>query len=261
MKEKISDSGCLKKIVFKKFDLNLLSSINKCKEFVRSSLHLNPVNNVNLLCEKAYCTRHLLGSIVECGVFQGTSLFTLAAFCREHNIKKKIWGFDSFGGFPKGLIHPYDHPEYFEVLRKEGKITEAHYQGALKRTKHFNNYTHLKSEYFLDVKGAYRTASQFPSVHLVKGTFSETLPQFHEPISLLYIDCDLYKSYLDVLYSLYHHVQEQGVIVFDEYFSYKYPGARMAVDEFFADKSGWFEVYDTNDTFERWCFIKQSNNY
>ena len=167
MKEEIYDSNNLKKTVFKEFNLELLPSINKCKEFVKSSFHLNPANNINLVCEKTYYTRHLTGHIVECGVFQGTTLFTLAAFCHKHNIEKKIWGFDSFSGFPYGPTHPYDHPEYFNFLRKNGKITETHFQGALKRTEQFKSCTHLKSEYFLDVKGAYEKASRFAAIRLV----------------------------------------------------------------------------------------------
>ncbi|HLC17190.1 MAG TPA: TylF/MycF/NovP-related O-methyltransferase [Thermodesulfovibrionia bacterium] len=109
------------RVVLKRFNPDLIPSIERCKELVRTEFNLNPINNVNLLCEKAFLTRHLDGHIIECGVFQGTTLFTLAAFCREHNIKKTIWGFDTFGGFPDGQVHSYDRPEHFNVLKKRGE--------------------------------------------------------------------------------------------------------------------------------------------
>lgn len=59
-------------------------------------------------------------------------------------------------------------------------------------------------------------------------------------IALLHIDADLYQSYLEALNILYAKVQPGGVIVFDEYMDgithVNFPGAKTAIDEFFADK-------------------------
>ena len=59
---------------------------------------------------------------------------------------------------------------------------------------------------------------------------------------------------------LYDRVTPGGVIVFDEVYSYKYPGARDAVDEFFAARQdeGSFEVYEHPSPFERWCFVRKA---
>ena len=100
---------------------------------------------------------------------------------------------------------------------------------------------------------------QFENLKLIKGTFAETLPSFNKDIEILHIDCDLYKAYLDCLNNLYERVVEGGCIIFDEYFSLKYPGARDAVNEFFVGKNGYFENYDSLDNFERWCFINDSS--
>ena len=78
-------------------------------------------------------------------------------------------------------------------------------------------------------------------------------------MNLLHLDCDLYESYLTCLNNLYKNVVNKGVIVFDEYYSHKYPGARIAIDEFFEDKKGTFEYYVTSEGHERWCFIKEEN--
>ena len=46
---------------------------------------------------------------------------------------------------------------------------------------------------------------------------------------------DLYQSYLDVLRQLWPRVRVGGVVAFDEYFDVAaFPGAKAAIDEFFA---------------------------
>ena len=80
---------------------------------------------------------------------------------------------------------------------------------------------------------------------------------FKEKIDILHLDCDLYQSYLDSLNGIYKNINNGGVVIFDEYYSLKYPGARIAVDEFFSNhKSDCFEKYITEDSFERWCVVK-----
>ena len=61
----------------------------------------------------------------------------------------------------------------------------------------------------------------------------------------------------DFLDNLYDNVISGGAVIFDEYYSHKYPGARVAVNEFFLDKKGHFEKYLTDEGHERWCFIKK----
>jgi hypothetical protein len=62
------------------------------------------------------------------------------------------------------------------------------------------------------------------NVELVKGWFSETLPEFlkeHAGAALfLHIDCDLYSSTRDVFEQLEPRIDAGTVIVFDEYFNY-----------------------------------------
>ena len=46
------------------------------------------------------------------------------------------------------------------------------------------------------------------------------------------IDSDLYESYRIILASLYPKLVKGGMIHLDEYFSLKFPGARIATDQF-----------------------------
>ena len=79
------------------------------------------------------------------------------------------------------------------------------------------------------------------------------------PISVFHIDCDLYEPYLECLHSQFKNVVSGGLIVLDEYYSLKYPGARIAVDEFLktlhASKYS-LRMFKT-DNFERWYIEKK----
>jgi hypothetical protein len=67
--------------------------------------------------------------------------------------------------------------------------------------------------------------------------FDATLPKYEGRIALLHLDCDLYESYKTALTHLYEKVAPGGVVMFDEYDDSRWPGAKIAIDEFFADKA------------------------
>jgi hypothetical protein len=73
-------------------------------------------------------------------------------------------------------------------------------------------------------------------VRLVRGFFDRTLSGFDGRIALLHLDCDLYESYITCLNALYDKVTPGGLILFDEYEDQTFPGAKVAIDEFFKDK-------------------------
>ena len=62
------------------------------------------------------------------------------------------------------------------------------------------------------------------NVSLIKGWFSETLPDFlrdhPDPVAFLHVDCDLYSSTKCIFDLLHSRIGPGCVIVFDEYFNY-----------------------------------------
>ena len=52
--------------------------------------------------EKFLETKDIPGDIVECGVGSGSSIIFLKSLQKEKKDNRKMWGFDSFEGFPKG---------------------------------------------------------------------------------------------------------------------------------------------------------------
>jgi O-methyltransferase len=199
----------------------------------------NQPSNLSIVMDAIAATREVPGDVVECGVYRGSSLGTLGLFVKELGLPKRVWGLDSFQGFPSatvqdlidGVVPEKSQPAYFAATSEE---LVHHLVRRLKLT---------------------------GVVELVPGYFEDTCPTLHaEAISVLWLDCDLYSSYKTCLQHLYPRVSPGGWIVFDEYYSKKYPGARVAVDEFFADKPEkplLEPKYLQYSEYERWYLVKR----
>jgi len=244
------------KISAKKFSVDIQNEIEEAKNDIKNLYHLNPGNNINLICEKLNELKDVEGVYAECGVFQGNTIFSVANYIRKRSLKRDIVGFDTFEGFPDISIDFRDRPIFFKELYKNNDISKDHYDKAALRTNNFNDEKHLKKDYFLDVNKVFSIAEDFENVKLIRGDFRDTLKRIDCKIAVLFLDCDLYGSYHVCLENLFQKVVKNGVIVFDEYYSLKYPGARLAVNEYFQDKNGEMEKYITDEGFERWCFVK-----
>jgi hypothetical protein len=243
----------------KSFKQEHLHECDIIKYQAKKKFNLNPVNNIYLILHKLKELNNLEGHYVECGTFKGNTLIPAALYSSHTGFfrEKKIIGIDTFEGFPPTTEHhEYDLPSYFTVLYNNNLINENHYHKAIKRTNNLLDLSHLESEYFLNVEEVFNNSSKFSNVSLLKGSFEEVTPNFDDKIAILHLDGDLYESYLTCLHNLYDNVVIGGAVIFDEYYSHKYPGARVAVNEFFADKTGYFEKYLTSEGHERWCFIK-----
>ncbi|PIP87109.1 hypothetical protein COW81_02015 [Candidatus Campbellbacteria bacterium CG22_combo_CG10-13_8_21_14_all_36_13] len=158
------------------------------------------------------------GDVVECGVGQGKSLLSLAFLIKDEMSGRKIWGFDSFEGFP-------------EPSREDQSLRNV------KKGDIYSNINSSNIVTFFEIAGMDRLLVKH-QVNLIKGFFKNTLTTYRgSQIALLHIDADLYDSYLDVLRELYPKVAKGGIIIFDEYITTadysKFPGASKAVDEFF----------------------------
>ena len=100
------------------------------------------------------------------------------------------------------------------------------------------------------------------NIELIKGNFKKTLPKFFKAnprnkILLANIDCDLYESYKLTLSYVWPRLVKKGIIYLDEYYSLKFPGARIASNEFFKDKKiKTMKIKSTKSDFERW-YIKK----
>ena len=93
----------------------------------------------------------------------------------------------------------------------------------------FDSFEGLPEEWTAGTeKGTFNVGGNLPTVennvHLVKGWFDATLPQFldehKEPCNFIHVDCDLYSSTKTVFNLLKERIVPGTQIVFDEYFNY-----------------------------------------
>lgn len=158
------------------------------------------------------CLRSLdnvAGDVAECGVREGKSaLFMLEAV----NAERHFWLFDSF----EGLSDP-----------TKGKDSLASAMDPKDGKRIFAGDVEKVRTNFLGRDNVHLLAGWIPS------RFAEVADR---TFALVHIDVDLYRPTLESLEFFYPRVHRQGMIICDDYGSGNYPGARAAVDEFFADK-------------------------
>lgn len=215
------------------------------------------------------------GDIVEAGVHKGKSLLSIGLFLKELNSKKKVYGYDTFSGFPKKQKnHEMDHHSQWKNLLNKKNISKQHYKLInenyrylsfikKKRKKDLNSFnTSLSSDFsnpnlsFLKKKIKYL---ELNNIKLIKGEFKKTIPKkLPKKIFAALIDADLYSSYETSLPYIWKNLVKGGYIFFDEYYSLKFPGPRIFCDYFFKKfKEKPIMHRKIRGDFERWYIRKK----
>lgn len=160
------------------------------------------------------------GSVIECGLYKGFGLMTwakLSTMLEPENLTRRIYGFDTFAGFPN--VSPQDR----NPLAK-------HERGSLFADSH-EELLELITEYDRD-----RFLGHIDKVHLIKGDVVETVPKFivehpHLVVSLLFLDMDLYDPTKVAIEHFLPRMPKGAVIAFDELDNPMWPGETMALLE------------------------------
>ena len=160
------------------------------------------------------------GSVVDCGVFRGFSLMSwakLSAMLEPENLTRRIYGFDSFEGFPS-------------VSERDRNRTAVPTRGGLAGSS-YEELQALIAEFDKD-----RFLGHVDKVHLVKGDVCETIPRFvaehqHLVVSLLYIDLDLFEPTRAALTHFVPRMPKGAVLAFDELDNPQWPGETLALLE------------------------------
>ncbi len=144
------------------------------------------------------------GDVMEAGVFQGgTARLLRLALGAEHG--RALHLFDSFDG-----------------MKSVSASDDRHVEGDLSDT---------------SVAGVQKVVGADDFIHYHRGWIPDTFAGLEDcRFCFAHIDLDLYEGVRDSLAFLYPRLSSGGVIVFDDYGFASCPGARKAVDEFFADK-------------------------
>jgi len=160
------------------------------------------------------------GSIVECGVYHGFSLMAwanMSAILEPANLTRRIYGFDSFAGFPS-------------AGEKDKGVNFNAKKGHLRS----DSYKELKE--LIEIYDANRFLGHVGKVQLIPGDIVKTMPEFieknqHLMVSLLFLDMDLYEPTKAVIQALYPRIPKGGIIAFDELDNPIWPGETSALLE------------------------------
>ena len=160
----------------------------------------------------------LKGSIVECGVYRGFGLMAwakLSAMLEPENLTRRVYGFDTFEGFPD--IHAKDQSVF--------KRTEA---GEL-AADCYEELVQLLEQYDAD-----RFLGHISKVELIKGDITKSIPHFmeqhqHLVVSLLFLDFDLYEPTRTALAHFLPRMPKGAVLAFDELDNPIWPGETAAL--------------------------------
>lgn len=157
------------------------------------------------------------GSIIECGVYKGSSLMLfakLSAVYEPYAFNREIIGFDTFTGFPS-------------KDDKDGSYLKINDLSDV-------NIDIIKKSIELYDKN--RPIGHLPKVKLIKGDAIKTIPQYfkenpHTIVAMLYLDFDIYKPTKIALETILPRMPKGAIIAFDELNESRHQGETAAVLE------------------------------
>ena len=178
------------------------------------------------------------GDIVECGVWKGGNLICAQSYLNHLNLKKTIFGFDTFDGMTK--------PSKIDIQEVQSKNNDKNNLGSSLRKRLASETMRVTDKYSNEGKNiwAYSSINEvrniikekvpYNNIKLIKGSVEETLlvkDNIPEKISLLRLDTDFYESTKIELEVLYPKLVKGGFLIIDDYGHWK--GSRKAVDDYF----------------------------
>lgn len=191
-------------------------NLNLYDEFLASA-PIDRLQKIVARYELLKLIREIPGDIVECGVFKGSGIYTIAKFNQilMPHTSRKIIGFDFF---------ETDRKIHFKK-KKDQKVLDFH------NPKFSDRKTIL----------ANLAAIGINNVELVAGNVVETTKDYAKKslgfrIALLYLDVDNYEGTLGILENLFPLVTPGGLVVFDEY-ALRGHGESDAVSQYFKGRN------------------------
>ncbi len=160
------------------------------------------------------------GSIIECGVYNGFGLMSwanISAVLEPNNLTRRIYGFDTFEGFP--VVGKKDQSSLMET--KKGQL-------------YADSFEELNK--LIEIYDSNRFLGHVNKVHLIRGDVAETIPEFigenqHLIVSLLFLDFDLYEATKIAIENFLPRMPKGAIIAFDELDNPIWPGETMALLE------------------------------
>ena len=207
------------------FEKNSNSLENKLENFPKYVRKQNLTRFI-VLYEIFKKVLNVKGSIIECGVNEGFGLMSWAKFSailEPVNLTRRVYGFDSFAGFP--------NKSNKDISKKSSHIKKGDLLA--------NSFKELND--LIKIYDSTRYLGHVRKVNLIKGDAIKTIPEFindnpHLLVSLLYLDFDLYEPTKIALDNFLPRMPKGSIIAFDELDNPLWPGETQAMLELFSEK-------------------------
>ena len=160
------------------------------------------------------------GDLVECGVWRGGCSLAMAMVLDELKADRKVFLFDTFAGMTKPT--KYDKTYYDEKAIS-----------SFKKFKRDNKSCDWCFASIQDVKEQFKNVGLEGKTVFIEGDVLKTLSEENnlpKKISLLRLDTDWYESTKYEMDILFPRLQNNGVLLIDDYGHWK--GSKKAVDEY-----------------------------
>lgn len=165
--------------------------------------------------------RGIKGDIVECGVWRGGSMLSVAMRLKEHKTTDRtLWLYDTYEGMSA--------PDENDFSKRSGGA-----QAKFEETQTGDDSSDWCCASLEDVQANIKLA-KYPAknIKFVKGKVEDTIPKdIPEKIALLRLDTDWYASTKHEMEHLFPRLVKGGVLIIDDYGHWE--GCRKAVDEYF----------------------------
>ena len=168
-----------------------------------------PTSGIDELLATLQTILHVNGDIIECGSSRCGASIIMAKYLQEKRSDKKIFACDSFEGFDRDELQREQMVGLTSATNKSFTSTSFRYVQKKIVALGFQNVV-------------------FP----IKGYFQNTLPNLTGPFSLALIDCDLKDSLMYSAEIIWPRLTSDGCILFDDYLSPDFKGAKEGVDIF-----------------------------
>jgi hypothetical protein len=195
-----------------------LALLRSVEEYTMTS----PERVAALIEATRYVSRaRLPGAIVECGVWRGGSMMTVALTLLELNdTSRNLYMFDTYEGMPPPTEKDKDGAGVpaADLLAVTPQGTGIWCEAGLEEVR----------------SNLLKTGYPPERLHFIKGKVEDTVPHAGlGSIALLRLDTDWYESTRHELHHLYPQLGVGGVLIIDDYGHWQ--GSKEAVDEYFAD--------------------------
>jgi len=171
------------------------------------------------------------GDVFEAGVWRGGAVIWLRAVIEAQDTDpstqhRRVWAADSFKGLPMRSYIPAGFPGD----EADSWFLKDAFHASEESVRSYLSLYGLLDNGVVFVRGFFNESLRSLSVGATMGEAGDGSSHLLGDIALLRIDCDMYESYMDVLYNLAGRVAPGGFIVADDYSLL--PDVRLAVDEF-----------------------------